>query len=433
MRRRSLPLLAAALVAICLPAHAVDWHERSISETKQFIVYSPDVRLRQRVASYADDLTAQVKELLGGVGLWRTPIVVTLERASTADGQAPAPVLRLVDTPAGQKIELNVKIGNDPAAVNLPKLLLRAVLLEYSYRGARVYGGTHYVEAPWWVVEGLIEMGRRRDAGIDANLFRRLVETNHLPPIEKFLIEKPEELSPTALAVDRALAMGLLQMLVEQPDGHANLAHFIRAWPQSDGDPMALLAKEFPTVASSPETLQKWWMVNLARYAAADRFEGLTVTDTDKSLAALLQIEFVVDKKGTKKTFAVGDYTQFMKLPSSKTTLAARHAEVIALGTRANALLRPVLTDYEQIFAMLSRGKTRGVRDRLAKVEDYRTLVLKRTSDIADYLNWFEATQMKTMSGAFDNYLKTVDELSAEDKKQKGPIGQYLDQLEPEF
>jgi uncharacterized protein YllA (UPF0747 family) len=82
---------------------------------------------------------------------------------------------------------------------------------------------------------------------------------------------------------------------------------------------------------------------------------------------------------------------------------------------------------------MLSRGKTRGVRDRLAKVEDYRTLVLKRTSDIADYLNWFEATQMKTMSGAFDTYLKTVDELSAEDKKQKGPIGQYLDQIEQEF
>ena len=432
MTRRSL-LWLGALLAVCLPARAVDLRERSVSDSKQFVVYSSDVRLRQRVASYADELTNDVKRLLGGIGVGKTPIVITLERASTLDGPAPAPVLHLVDTPAGQKIELNVKIGKDPAALNMQKLLLRAILLEYTYRGRRVPGGTEYVEAPWWVVEGLLEMERRREAGVDANLFRRLVETNHLPPIEKFLLEKPEELSPTALAVDRALAMGLLQMLVDQPDGHVNLARLVRDWPESNGDPMALLAKEFPSVASNPETLQKWWMVNLARYAAADRFEGLTVADTDKQLAALLQIECVVDKKGTKKTFGVGDYAQFVKLPSSKTALSSRHTEIIALGTRANALMRPVLTDYEQIFAELSRGKAHGMRERLAKVEDYRALVLKRTSDIADYLNWFEATQMKTMSGAFDNYLRTANELSEQDKKQKGPIGEYLDQLEREF
>ena len=53
------------------------------------------------------------------------------------------------------------------------------------------------------------------------------------------------------------------------PDGatteHANLAHLVRDWPQSNGDPMALLAGEFPAVAGHPGTLQKWWTVNLAR------------------------------------------------------------------------------------------------------------------------------------------------------------------------
>jgi hypothetical protein len=233
--------------------------------------------------------------------------------------------------------------------------------------------------------------------------------------------------------VDRALAMGLLQMLVDQPDGHVNLAHFVRDWPQSSGDPMALLAKEFPAVASNPQTLQKWWTVNLARYAAADRYEGMTVADTDKALSGLLQVELVVNKKGEKKTFAVSDYAQFVKLPASRSTMAARHAEILALATRANALMRPVMSDYEQIFALLSRGKTRGLRERLAKVEEYRALVSQRTSDIADYLNWFEATQMKTLSGAFDNYLKTADELSERDKKQKGQIGQYLDEMERDF
>src|SRR4051794_15712790 len=168
-----LPWLAA-LVALCLPVHPVDLREQSVSRSKQFVVFSSDIRLRQRVASYADDLTGDVKQLLGGIGVGKTPIVITIERAATADGLAPQPVLRLVDTAAGQKIEIDIKIGADPAAVNLQKLILRALLLEYAYRGIPVAGGSSYVEAPWWVVEGLIEMERRRDAGIDSDLFRRL-------------------------------------------------------------------------------------------------------------------------------------------------------------------------------------------------------------------------------------------------------------------
>lgn len=423
----------AVFAALCLSLHAADFRQRSVSRSRQFVVYSSDVRLRQRVASYADELTQDVKQLLGGLGLWRTPVVITIDRASALEPEQPAGTLRLVDTPAGQKIEITVKIGKDPTAVNMQKLLIRALLLEYAYRGIPVSGGSTYVEAPWWVVEGLIEMERRREAGIDSDLFRRLVETNHLPAIENFLLEKPAELGPTALAVDRALAMGLLQMLVEQPDGRVGLAHFIRDWPQSNGDPMALLAREFPAVAGNVQTLQKWWTVNLARYSAADRYEGFTAQDTDKMLGQLLQIEFVVDQKGEKKTFPVTDYAHYLKLPTSRATLMARHNEVVALATRANLLMRPVVADYEKIFGMLEQGKTRGMRERLAKAEEYRALVTKRSSEIADYLNWFEATQMKTMSGAFDNYLHTAEELSEQDRKHKGPISRYLDEIESQF
>ena len=432
MNPRILPWLAAVVV-MGLPVRGVDFRERSESGTKQFVVFSTDVRLRQRVASYADEVKADVLQLLGQGDRWKAPIVLTLERASTLDADAPPATLRLMATPVGTKIEIDVKIGDDPAAVNLQKHLIRAVLLEYSYRGVSVKGGTSFVEAPWWIVEGIIEMERRREAGIDSDLFRRLVETNHLPPLENFLVEKPDELGPTALAVDRALAMCLLQMLADQPDGRQALSRLVRDWPQSDGDPMALLAREFPAVAANPQTFQKWWTVNLARFAAADRYQGLTVAETDKALDSLLQIEFTINKTGDKKTFPVADFAGFMKLPSSRAILAGRHEEVLALSTKASVLMRPVVVDYEQILALLARGKTHGLRDRLARAEEYRAFALRRISDIEDYLNWFEGTQMKSRSGTFDNYLKTANELSEQDRKQDGPIGQYLDQLELEF
>jgi hypothetical protein len=105
----------------------------------------------------------------------------------------------------------------------------------------------------------------------------------------------------------------------------------------------------------------------------------------------------------------------------------------VALGTRTNALLRPVVVSYEEIFALLARGKKHGIQERMAKAEEYRALVRRRTSDIADYLNWWEATQTKSRSDTFDNYLKAANEISDEQQKKKGPIGQYLDQLELEF
>ena len=426
-------LCFAALLVVTLPAGGVDLRERSVSSSSQFVVYSSDVRLRQRVASYAEELKADVLQLLGQSDHWRFPIVVTLERSSTMDLTAPPATLRFVDTPAGSKIEINVKIGDDPSTVNLQKHLLQALLLEYAYRQEPPAAGAQFIEAPWWVVEGLIETERRRDAGIDSDLFRRLVESDHLPPLEDFLMEKPERLGATALAIDRALAMGLLQMLLDQGGGHQNLARLVRDWPKSNGDPMGVLTKDFPDVASNRQTLQKWWTVNLARFAAADRFEGLSVPGTDKALTELLSVDVVIDKAGQKKTFAVADFAQFAKFKTSRAAMAARHVQVLALSTRANALMRPVISEYEQIFALLARGKTHGLRERLAKVEQYRALVLKRTSDIADYLNWWEATQMQSRNGTFDSYLRAANEISEEDKKDKGPIGAYLDQMEQDF
>jgi hypothetical protein len=92
-----------------------------------------------------------------------------------------------------------------------------------------------------------------------------------------------------------------------------------------------------------------------------------------------------------------------------------------------------VIADYEAVFASLAKGKKGGVRERLAEGEHTRSLVVRRTSEIADYLNWFEATQMGSRNDAFDNYLKAANELSEQDRKRTDPIGRYLDDLEKEF
>ena len=429
------PLLALAVLGLAgvSGASGIDLRQRSESGTKQFVVYSEDVRLRQRVASFAEEVKREVLQLLNESDLWRAPVVITLAPATTLERGEPPARLRLAETQPGFKIEIQVKIGDDPAAVHLQKLLLRAVLLEYAYREPGIAGGEAVVEPPWWIIEGMIEMARRRAAGGESGLFQRLIETNRLPAIESFLAEKPDELGPTASAVDRVLAMALLELLLEQPGGREGLARLLRDWPQSNGDPVALLTRHFPVLGEGRLTLQKWWMLSLARFGAADRHQGLSAEATDKALAPLLEFEIVTNKAGGKERFAVEEFDRYLKLPASRAVLGERRAEIIALSTRANALYRPVMADFEQIFALLARGKSRGVRARLAKAEEYRQRVLRRTVHIADYLNWFEATQSTSRSSAFDAYLKTAEEISERDRKQTGPVGRYLDEVERDF
>ena len=430
MSRRALAVLVALLLAPRL-AGAVDLRQHS--DWKQFSVYCEDLPLRMRVVSLAGEVQREVMQLLGEGDGWKAPIVIVIERASAAQPGERAANVRLLESLPGFKVQIDVRVGDDPAAVNLQRQIVRAVLLEYAYRESGVKGGTAFRESPWWVIEGAIQLARQRETGANTDLFKRLVETNKLPPLAGFLAGNPDELGATARAMDQTLAAALLQLLASQPNGRTCLARMVREWPQSKGDSVALLRKHFPTLAADEPTLQKWWTLNLARLAAADRYRGLSVDETEKALAPLLTMEISTGKDGGKKTFVIDDFAQYLKLPASRAVLAERQASIIALSARANALCRPVIEDYAQAFALLARGKTGGVRERLARIGQYRTSVLRRTAEIADYLNWYEGTQLGGRSNAFDSYLKTANEISEQEQKRRDPIARYLDDIEQEY
>ncbi len=428
MNSRTL-LSAAALLALLANAGAVSPRERT--DSGQFTIYCEDANLRRQVASVAAQTKGETLELLGEADTWRRPIVVTVA-LDAAPGSVRAPAtLRLVESAVGMRVEIVVQIGKEPVDVNLQKHLIRAVLLEFMYRKGMPAGGS-YVEPPWWIVEGAVELLRRREGGPEPRFFRTLIETNKLPPIESFLSEKPDELGPTALAVDRALAMCLLQLLIDQPDGRRRLAELIHAWPESNNDSLAALGRSFPTLAGGAPVVQKWWTLNLARFAAADRLLVLSAEETDRQIAALLEFE-IPQKDGTMRRFTAQDFAEYLKLPESRPVLAGRRAGFVTLSARANVLLRPVIGEYDGCFAQLARGKTRGIRDRLERAARLRTALTRRAGEIDDYLNWFEATQSGTRSGAFDNYLKTANELSEQNRKRTDPIARYLDELEREY
>jgi hypothetical protein len=402
---------------------------RTISGSKQFLVFCADSAARSQVASYTEEIKTSLLQVLGEPDRWRYNILVTLETIPATQGQPPA-VLSLFQNESGLKIQIDVRLGSDPKQVNLQRLLVRALLLEFSYRDQPqlVKAGSPYAEPPWWLVEGVMQIFLRRETGLDTDLFKRIVDVNRLPPIRKFLAGQPSDFDGSAVeTMDQACAMCLVQLLTDQPGGRASLASLVRHWPQGNGDSVESLTREFSSLAKNEQNLQKWWTLSLARFSAIDRYKGLNSEETDKQLGAALQLQIAKTGSAEIQSFGLTDYAEFLKLPAHKDALTTSLNALNALATTATAFYRPVVAEYQEIESLLLRGKTHGLKGRIAKADQLRADLHKRMAAITDYLNWFEATQVSVRSGKFDGYLKAANEL-AEPPPRQDPLSRFMDE-----
>jgi hypothetical protein len=107
--------------------------------------------------------------------------------------------------------------------------------------------------------------------------------------------------------------------------------------------------------------------------------------------------------------------------------------DLLVLVPQTNPVLRPIGHEYQEIAALLARGKRRGVPKRLARLEFTRQQLAARMTEIDDYMNWFEATQMNVGSGNFTGYLKAVGQSQLPAQRRRDPLSVYVDALEDQF
>jgi hypothetical protein len=435
MSLRWLIICLAGLLTI--PAQAVGpvlkSPQKSISTTGQFVIYCDDLAMRLEVTSYAENLKRHVLAVLGLKDEWQVPCVITIVPERAAYPDRPPSEVRLLESEGGFSEELNVTITDHPADAHFQQQLIRAILLEIAYRGTGlIKDGKPFNEPPGWLIEGLAWYLQTRETGTDADIFKTIINVNKLPSLQSFLAENPAGYDSVSLAVYRAYSMSLLEVLMDMPGGRPALGRFVQAIPRSKGDPAADLRQAFPALETTAQSMEKWWTLSIARLSASDRYRGLSLEETEKRLQPLLQVEIPMGKE--TKTFALTDFRSFLKLKTSRPVLAQQSAALLELEVLANPLLKPAVAEYELAASELARGRTKHVEDLLKDAGQYRDLVLKRLDAVADYLNWFEATQIKVQSHDFDNYLRDAKALNdAPPPHRDDPISRYMDVMEQQL
>ena len=428
-------------LAVTPLVRALDVMPRSFSRSKQFVIYARDGAVRGGVGTLAEDTKSGLLNALNLRDEWRLPIVVDLRPPPPGLPDALPPVrLSLAQTGAGMKIELDLLTGDAGRGTRIRDELVRTLLLELAYRDVNGTAGQSQTAPPPWLVEGFSAYLENAEDGVTARMFAALLPTSEALPLQEFLAKNPAAMDSTSRGVYRAYSYNLVSLLLrEMEGGRDGLLAFIHDLPKTPPaealDGVALI-RHFPALASSPDAMEKWWTLGLAHLADSDRFRSYTVEETEQHLQALLTFPGPVDpKKGeTPKDYTLDDFKDFTLLKRNAAILEGTRVGLAELSGRANPLSQPIVLAYQEIVATLCRNRTAGIGEKLHALEEQRREVLKRREDIADYMNWYEATQVVTQSGEFEEYFRASHQLEARQRARRpDPISSYLDEMETEF
>ena len=419
------PFFPVSCILLCLLARAHSAAfvapERSLSTSRQFLVYGVDVRLRGVICDLAEKTKRDVLQLLRQPDEWTTPIVIDAQYPQANLPERPGAALSFAQTGFGLKLQLALTIAPDIALRDVRRELLRAVLLDLIYRHeTNLPAESAYVPPPDWLVEGI---PAEQSGDLAAAVFARKPLS-----LAEFLEQRFDLLDHSGRALYRAYSCLLVKMLTERPGGRERMARFIADLHAGGNDRMADLLLHFPELISAGAA-EKVWTLNLAQLAVAQPAQSLNVRETEEKLDGLLGAKgFDFASAGQNNR---GELPALLRQVSAKAKLARCGLELEILAGRANLIYQPVISEYAQIALYLARGKTKGVRDRLARVREQRRSAAKRIQEMADYLNWFEATQSVEPSGVFTDYMKAAT--AQPERRRRDPISIYLDVLEVQF
>jgi hypothetical protein len=422
---RAIVILLSIVVSFqSLPAATL---ARSMSPSRQFIIYGANARLRGAVSELAEQTKANLLALLRQPDGWKTPIVVNLQSAQANLPEIPPAALRFSQTGFGLKLQFDLTIGENIDATLVERELLRAILLEMIYRSEPdVAPGTAFVEPPDWLLEGVLALTPGRDRG---PLVEALLVSVKRMSLAKFLQQRPALVDSPGRLLYRAYSLSLVQLLAGGIDGHSRLARYIHNLSRASNDPLADLKAQFPLLG---EDAEKTWRSAVARLGDAQSYQLLTFAESEQRLNELLRVK-TLDAGKSPKQAQLSELAQRKPSVAEKMALNELSQNLVLFTIQANPVMRPIVREYQQIAALLARGKRKRIIERLARLQMTHTKLVARMSDVDDYMNWFEATQSNSGSGVFADYLKAAGDSQIRAPRRRDALSVYLDSLAEQF
>jgi hypothetical protein len=312
------------------------------------------------------------------------------------------------------------------------------LLGERSLRGAKPGEFKDPLVVRPWLVEGLAEAAKWRAGRADRRIYEGVFRRGGGFSMDE-LFELPErnfnQLDGASRLAFRALSGALVMALLEQPEGRGAFRSFCGEAARFSGEMPVLLRKHFPDLNLSERSLAKWWALTLAKLVQPKLSEVLPIRETELGLEEALQFHSR-DDAGNAVNRGVDDWKSVAGLTGVEREEAVRPAgdSLNRLSYRCFPSYRPLILEYQEILRDLVTGEHEDLESRLAELAEQRGTRVARALRARDYMDYFEISRARDLSGEFDDYLRLKKELELRPRPQRHDrISDRLDTMQKAY
>lgn len=446
----------------------------SRSSSRQFIVHGKDSKARGAVCVFSEEVKEDLLSLMRQGDRWRYPVVIQL-RGDTTNIKPSSIRPSIYKIPGGAyRLQIDAFLGSAFKAEDLRDELIHLLVAEMILRTnpeMRALGKKKIL--PDWLRVGLAEAIDYRKNRESASMFSAIFKQGKVISIDQIFESEIQGMNSVSEAVYRTSCCGFILALLSQQEGPDKLRRYIGELAVHGGSSRDLLGKVFPGTFESKNSIEKWWALKLAELAQPTVTDVLPPLETEAELDKCLKIVFpentvvpnqVSSKRGNVRRgilsllkfnekgrksqdkgqevrrnagsriqFDIDEYRQFIGYPDLAKTLKKNENMLLFLSYRAFPLHRPLIHEYQRVLLQLVEGDLKALDQRLVRLAKLRSLIFQSTNDANDYLNWYEATQLKMRSRAFMDYQRTLNDLNRPLAPRDDNLSKYLDQIEREF
>ncbi|MCW1925102.1 hypothetical protein OKA05_21250 [Luteolibacter arcticus] len=432
--------------------------EQSVSESGMFRVRGGDALRRSSVVLGLEQVRQQFLDLLrdqtanadkpkragfqepSAKATDNFKVPVNVEIISPGDGPAPARRIEFGLFNIEGQLSLSIRIHSDPGIdqERLERAAFTVLLYERALRTAKPGDLEDPLVVRPWLVEGLVEARKWREGSADRRLYEGVFRRGGgftMDEMFELSDRSFEQLDSASRLSFRALSGALVMALLEQPQGKEAFRNFCGEAARFSGEMPVLMRKHFPDLNLSEKSLAKWWALTLAKLVQPALTEVLPVLETERDLSAALQFH-TRDADGNALDQGLETWKDIAALEETQRAEAVRPAEdgLVRLSYRCFPSYRPIIQEYQQILRDIVAGKDSKLEERLAELSEQRLIRAQRATHARDYLDFFEISRARDLSGEFDDYMKLKKELEERPRpKRTDRLTEVLDTMQKAY
>lgn len=430
-------------------AMKIEGMDRAISNTGQFSVLGGEPQDRGIISTLAEQAKDEFLILTGERLLqkdqkyeWKVPIGFTLHGKSGDPMPSRTIAMQILVSEAGYRVNMDIHLSRGIEHERFKFAVTTALIYERALKDRSIRDSDTRFLAPPWLVDGLREANAWRTNQSDRRFYEALFKSGGLFKLDDLFSTDAatfDEMDAAMRAAFRVSAGSLVMALLEQPQGKEAFRNFLTEVAPYEGEMPTLLRKHFPELNLSETSLAKWWALQLANIGGQNlATDILSVPRTETALEEGLRLNFRT-AEGILEQKELAAWPEVAALPEPERVKSVQLAQdaLVRLSYRCFPSYRPVLSEYQIVLNDIAKNKTKGLADRLTKLNERRATMKAKAQQARDYLDWYEITRARARTsettGVFDDYMRLKERLKSTPHRRNDDISKYLDRMDAIF